>query len=85
MKELQKTYPDRLPYLNIEKVFHDLIYKTLLDGLITSNVSNLEEYLIKIFTPYDSLENGIIHVNDIITALRISDKLMLSKVQLYIV
>lgn len=74
-------YPDKVPYLKIQGVFHRIIYETLITGLKYLQKSRLEEYLIRIFEPYDTLGNGIIHINDIITALRVSDKIMLSKVQ----
>lgn len=73
--------PDEVHYREVEGLLKETVYERLVSGLVSNNKNKLESHIIEICEPYDSQKSGIVHMNDLITALRISEKLLLSKIQ----
>lgn len=62
----------------------DYKLEALKRGLINSNFNNLEVYLREIFEPYDKDKFGRISLDDMLMALQKSDKIVLTRGQIYV-
>jgi hypothetical protein len=84
------------PYQNIYNILVELKLETLKNGLMTvklyikkslkiikkiqGSLNKLEVYLTEIFEKYDDEKKGLIHISDVMKALKKSDKIVLSKI-----
>lgn len=89
MAEVTKILTDlygykEIPYSKIHKNIIDLKIANFSKGRVSSNMNNLEVYLRDIFDAYDEKKFGKITLSNMIEALKKSDKIKLTKTQIYV-
>ena len=89
MAEVTKFLTDlygykEIPYEKIHKHIIDLKIANFSKGRVNSNMNNLEVYLRDIFDAYDEKKFGKIQLSHMVEALKKSEKIKLTKAQIYV-
>lgn len=81
MKVIKKKYPQDFPYKETYNIILEFKINLIKHGLMESSLNEMDLYLRELFKKYEKEKANWIHVNDLGEALRNSDKIILSNVQ----
>jgi len=84
LKKIQADYPRDFPYAEINNYLFKFKVDAIKGGLMENNVSKLEMYLRRLFEIFDPEKTGRITTQVMMEALESAEKILLSKMQLYI-
>jgi len=83
-KKIEFDYPEKFTYKEIGNYIFKFKVDVIKNGLMENNVSKLEQYLRKLFEIFDEEKTGKISPQKMMEALARAEKIILSKMQLYI-
>lgn len=81
MKVIKKKYPQDFPYKETYNIILEFKINLIKHGLMESSLNEMDLYLRELFKKYEKEKPNWINVNDLGEALRNSDKIILSNVQ----
>lgn len=81
MKAIKKKYHQDFPYKETYNVILEFKINLIKHGLMESSLNEMDLYLRDLFKKYEKEKPNWIHVNDLGEALKNSDKIILSNVQ----
>lgn len=84
MKIAKKKYNTNIPYEDIPDLILSFKLRVIKHGLMESNLNKMDLYLRELFKKYEKGKPGFIHVSDVGNALRSSEMIVLSNVQVRI-
>lgn len=80
MKSIARSYPDNeIPYDKLYDIILSFRIQVLKNGLMESQLNNLEIYIRSICKPFDFDGKGFIHLDDLMKELQKSPKIILTK------
>ncbi|EGR28085.1 hypothetical protein IMG5_183420 [Ichthyophthirius multifiliis] len=86
MKQICRDYPDNdIPYEKLYDILLNFRIVILKNGLMESQLNNLEIYIRDICKPYDTENKGFIYIDDLMHELKKSKEIILTKTQTYII
>jgi len=81
MKFIKKKFPQEFPYKETYNFILEFKINLIKHGLMESNLNEMDLYLRDLFKKYEKEKLNWISVSDLGEALRTSDKIILSNVQ----
>lgn len=82
-KFIKRKYSCDFPYKNTYNAILEFKINTIKNGLMESRLNEMDVYLRGIFKSFEEEKPGFIHVNNVAKALRGSDKMILSNIQIF--
>lgn len=83
MRLIKKKYPQDFPYKETYNFILEFKINLIKHGLMESNLNEMDLYLRDLFKNYEKDKSNLIHINELGDALRSSDKIILSNLQVY--
>ncbi len=83
MKIAKKKYYTNIPYEHIPDLILSFKLRVIKHGLMESNLNKMDLYLRDLFKRYEKGKPCFIHVSDVGNALRSSEMIVLSNVQVF--
>jgi len=84
MRFIKKKHPIDFPYKETYNFILEFKINLIKHGLMESNLNEMDLYLRELFQKYEKDKPNLIHINELGEALRNSDKIILSNLQVYI-
>lgn len=81
IKFIKKRYPQDFPYKETYNIILEFKIHLIKMGLMESNLNEMDLYLRELFKKYEKEKANWIHINDLGEALRTSEKIILSNIQ----
>ena len=77
----KKYYDNNLPYLELYNLVIYFKITNIKNGLMESSQDKMDLYLIGLFQKFEEKKKNFIHINNLTMALRNSNKIILSNIQ----
>lgn len=81
LKFIKKKYPQDFPYKDTYNFILQFKINLIKHGLMESSLNEMDFYLRELFKKYEKDKTNLIHISDLGEALRNSEKIILSNVQ----
>ena len=81
MKFIKKKHPQEFPYKETYNFILEFKINLIKHGLMESSLNEMDLYLRDLFKKYEKEKPNCIHISDLGDALRSSDKIILSNIQ----